>query len=277
MTDPTQNREAAVVTQADRDAAADFLLLSGDSLTPFERQRIAELRSGEWDAGPTAQAFARHRLTTERATEAAGETVVVPRGLSPKQMAAACEALDMFVSSDEDEAIVEAIVHAINTAAPATQAPTDAAAMREAAAKVAEGEACRDEAAEPMWIDACQTVADRIRALPITQAAPLADEGRAICDIAHERQRQISDEGWIPDHDDQHGNGEIAAAAGAYAFAAATEGSYFAADPIGFWPWEPKWFKPSDARRSLVKAGALIVAEIERLDRAALKDTPHAG
>lgn len=29
------------------------------------------------------------------------------------------------------------------------------------------------------------------------------------------------------------------------------------------------WWKPKDRRRNLVKAGALIVAEIERLDRLA--------
>jgi hypothetical protein len=35
------------------------------------------------------------------------------------------------------------------------------------------------------------------------------------------------------------------------------------------WPggWDWSWFKPTTPRRDLVKAGALIVAEIERLDR----------
>lgn len=31
--------------------------------------------------------------------------------------------------------------------------------------------------------------------------------------IAAERQRQIEEEGWTPDHDDQHTNGELALAA----------------------------------------------------------------
>ncbi|MFN3321313.1 MAG: hypothetical protein ACK43M_21435, partial [Allorhizobium sp.] len=35
------------------------------------------------------------------------------------------------------------------------------------------------------------------------------------------------------------------------------------------WPWGIEWWKPTDRRRDLVKAGALIIAEIERLDRAA--------
>ncbi|GAG33310.1 unnamed protein product, partial [marine sediment metagenome] len=33
------------------------------------------------------------------------------------------------------------------------------------------------------------------------------------------------------------------------------------------WPWDPSWWKPTDERRNLEKAGALIVAELERLDR----------
>jgi hypothetical protein len=38
------------------------------------------------------------------------------------------------------------------------------------------------------------------------------------------------------------------------------------------WPWAPELWKPANARRDLVKAGALILAEIERLDRL----TPNA-
>lgn len=33
------------------------------------------------------------------------------------------------------------------------------------------------------------------------------------------------------------------------------------------WPWPSKWWKPKSQRRDLVRAGALILAEIERLDR----------
>ena len=34
------------------------------------------------------------------------------------------------------------------------------------------------------------------------------------------------------------------------------------------WPWEPASFKPQDGQiRNLVKSGALIAAEIERLQR----------
>lgn len=41
-------------------------------------------------------------------------------------------------------------------------------------------------------------------------------------------------------------------------------------DPPRNWPWHRVWWKPSTRRRNLVKAGALILAEIERLDRAAI-------
>lgn len=92
--------------------------------------------------------------------------------------------------------------------------------------------------------------------------------------VIFERQRQIEQEGWTPEHDDQHGSGELAEAAACYAEASADpEGSDVPLDSLcGHWPWSVKWWKPSkDRRRNLIKAGALILAEIERLDRAALK------
>lgn len=78
-------------------------------------------------------------------------------------------------------------------------------------------------------------------------------------DVLAERSRQIEAEGWTPEHDDQHKAGELAKAATCYASVYPLAASY--------WPWDLKWWKPSDRRRNLVKAGALIIAEIERLDR----------
>jgi hypothetical protein len=96
----------------------------------------------------------------------------------------------------------------------------------------------------------------------------------ALRDVAAERARQIAVEGWTPEHDDEHGSGEMAAAAAAYAFRAHTAtkdvARYYAADPLDFWPWASSWWKPTTPRRDLIKAAALIVAEIERLDRSAL-------
>jgi hypothetical protein len=42
----------------------------------------------------------------------------------------------------------------------------------------------------------------------------------------------------------------------------------------GFWPWDDEWYKPTpkDPIRQLVKAGALIAAEIDRFQRKAESD-----
>lgn len=89
-----------------------------------------------------------------------------------------------------------------------------------------------------------------------------------ILEIARERERQIASEGWTEAHDDQHINGEMAGAAACYTLQATKHWMSGAATIVRLWPWDTAWWKPTDARRDLVKAGALIVAEIERLDRA---------
>lgn len=104
----------------------------------------------------------------------------------------------------------------------------------------------------------------------------------AVIDVLAERIRQVEAEGWTSEHDDQHSRGEMASAAGVYALAAGStdyrwvlRGSppndYLAA-ALELWPWDRSWFKPKDRRRDLVKAGALILAEIERLDRLSEKE-----
>lgn len=91
---------------------------------------------------------------------------------------------------------------------------------------------------------------------------------QAAQDVLAERRRQIEAEGWTPEHDDAHADGGLAHAAGCYAKRAAFP--ELNRHPPMTWPWEARWWKPGDRRRMLVKAGALILAEIERLDRAAL-------
>jgi hypothetical protein len=94
-------------------------------------------------------------------------------------------------------------------------------------------------------------------------------------DVLAERERQQSAEGWTPEHDDEHQEGELSAAAAAYAWAAGCNLDPHAVEhyeqgwaPPPVWPWDDEAWKPADVRRMLVKAGALILAEIERLDRA---------
>ena len=107
--------------------------------------------------------------------------------------------------------------------------------------------------------------------------------------IIAERERQITQEGWTAEHDDQHTEGELAIAAALYAtpislFAKRKKGEHFEYyDP---WPWwdtvnydryndggvnikMPAWDKrrKHSKLRKLVIAGALIAAEIDRLQR----------
>lgn len=90
---------------------------------------------------------------------------------------------------------------------------------------------------------------------------------KAVIDVLAERVRQIDNEGWTLGHDDHHGGGVMAAAAGCYALFSDSYPN--AGQPPPMWPWEPKWWKPKDYRRDLVRAAALLMAEIERLDRVA--------
>lgn len=84
--------------------------------------------------------------------------------------------------------------------------------------------------------------------------------------IAAERQRQQTEEGYTADMDDQWAGLKLVH--GAYAYLQ----HYLFGIGIDFWPWGLRTWKPdtSDNRlRDLVKAGALISAEIDRLQRKA--------
>ncbi|MCP4564039.1 MAG: hypothetical protein GY873_30235 [Bosea sp.] len=105
---------------------------------------------------------------------------------------------------------------------------------------------------------------------------------QAVADVLAERRRHVEGEGWTAEHDDGHDKAEMAAAALNYTAAAAITvalgGDRYKAGPpldsmgwaIG-WRWAPSWWKPGPVRRMLVKAASLIIAEIERLDRAAAR------
>ena len=96
--------------------------------------------------------------------------------------------------------------------------------------------------------------------------------------IAAERQRQIEDEKFSGERDDKYKKNELLLAADSYLATVATPDEYAAERgtkpaPCHDWPWAKSWWKPSaDPVRNLVKAGALIAAEIDRLQRAKAKD-----
>ncbi|MFO6387241.1 hypothetical protein ACLBV0_04420 [Pseudomonas aeruginosa] len=86
---------------------------------------------------------------------------------------------------------------------------------------------------------------------------------QAWLDVQAERRRQITAEGWTPEHDDLYCAAELPRAAAAYILSGAND------EAPAIWPFSAKWWKPRDARANYMRAGALILAEIERLDRAA--------
>lgn len=98
--------------------------------------------------------------------------------------------------------------------------------------------------------------------------------------IAAERRRQIDQEGWTAEHDDTHRAGELALAAAAYAAvsSARIDGSMTIADlAFRLWPFQPYQMKQKDQEADLVRAGALIVAELERIERAGSSSGQNFG
>jgi len=91
--------------------------------------------------------------------------------------------------------------------------------------------------------------------------------------IAAERIRQKTIEGWTPEHDAQHKEGELSVAAACYAIHHVGEHphEYYVAmqgaKDMDAWPWAEGWDKRDkhDRIRRLEIAGALIAAEIDRL------------
>lgn len=94
--------------------------------------------------------------------------------------------------------------------------------------------------------------------------------------IAAERERQVKEECWTAEHDARHAEGQLAGAALCYAlWHCGYIGKFAWRLAMALWPWEEEWWKPAatpdgaaNAVRDLAKAGALIAAEIDRIQRA---------
>jgi hypothetical protein len=99
--------------------------------------------------------------------------------------------------------------------------------------------------------------------------------------IQEERDRQRAVEGWTSEHDDRHDKGELALTAACYAASSAGVSEIYNAFAVSavrcdssaqvaeLWPFDCCWDKRNkhDRKRQLVIAGALIAAEIDRLER----------
>lgn len=112
--------------------------------------------------------------------------------------------------------------------------------------------------------------------------------------IAVERQRQIDEEGYSLEHDQSHTNGALAYAAACYAspgliyHLSVEEGLDSDGMPHGTMTWHEPWprgwkrsrvsvWSPRERIRDLVKAGALIAAEIDRLEEGGADEQEGRG
>jgi hypothetical protein len=103
------------------------------------------------------------------------------------------------------------------------------------------------------------------------KSAALTRDQRRIRDairstVSDERQRQIAEESYSPNVDDGHERGELVRAATAY-----LRHDSAPAEARQLWPWE-RPFRPKTHQRNLVIAAALLLAELERLERKRERD-----
>lgn len=98
-------------------------------------------------------------------------------------------------------------------------------------------------------------------------------KSKAVKDVIEERSRQRFEFGFDEDHDDLNNYFSMSTAGAIYALAAASLADKDIVER--FWPddWNVSWFLPESQRTNLVKAAALILAEIEACDREDLKDS----
>ena len=128
-----------------------------------------------------------------------------------------------------------------------------------------------DEPGRSLAIEAATTAA-------LTYAASMSPSAAspAIMAVAIERARQVSALGWTPEHDDRHDRDlALPRAAACYALAGTGGNGPFwitrHQTPQQVWPYRWEW-KPKDRRTNLVRAAALLIAEIERIDRVEEKE-----
>lgn len=86
---------------------------------------------------------------------------------------------------------------------------------------------------------------------------------KAALDVTEERRRQVEELGYDSENDDKYNNDLVHAA------------MWFVTNDDFMWPWGAKTLehvksKRHDKRARLVRASALLIAEIERMDRAAI-------
>ncbi|OLP44130.1 hypothetical protein [Rhizobium oryziradicis] len=97
------------------------------------------------------------------------------------------------------------------------------------------------------------------------------DLSRAFLDVLDERVRQVNVKGHTPERDDHYPRGELALAEAAYAGRAAgvaMSSTTVCSYALYLYPWAMSGFHQKNYRSDMVRAAALIIADIEAFDRA---------
>ncbi len=116
------------------------------------------------------------------------------------------------------------------------------------------------------WQQRCEDLTTAVRYWKAkasqAEAAPVGALTTAASDVIAERRRQIERENFSHRRDDNYLKKDLACAAASYAL-------YDKKQEVPWcWPWDERWWNPTDYRQNLIKSGALLLAEIERIDRA---------
>ena len=109
-----------------------------------------------------------------------------------------------------------------------------------------------------------------VRSMPKSRFNPQFNQDEVIELMAEERKRQSESQGYTAEHDDRYTGAELSECAICYVSAARKQIKY---DPDytgtgHIWPLDGDWWKPGTPIQNLVKAGALVAAEIDRQLRA---------
>lgn len=126
-----------------------------------------------------------------------------------------------------------------------------------------------------IWIKSAESKQAEIDSLK-AQLAKI-ESSKAAFDVLGERNRQIEQEHYSIKHDDSYQMNELSRAAASYVNNVVSRGwvfnsvygpeAYQSEEVPDLWPWSDEHWKPKNPRRDLVKAAALIIAEIDRMDR----------
>lgn len=212
------------------------LHLDDENAAKFHRDRFNKLDSERLAANQSTHPV------SDGVREALWATV---DSLETLQMASAQDRTDRWPDLDT-QAVNEKVTHMISVLAAALALPVRVQAEDGLAALTGPG---RDKA----------------------DASSEASAAAGVWLIATERQRQMTAKGYDPAHDDEHTDNSIRRAAMAYIKWAGHDTT--ALPYASGWPWVDGWKPTGDPVRDLTKAGALIAAEIDRLNRAATTPT----